>query len=180
MTWNPSKDKGSAREINPKALCYRGKNADGSEFFITVPAWENHPNGLVKGILWHPRYGSEAFDNKESRLTSEFEPVLALTLDDVPGLVKAVTEEVEKSYGERIESLERELLAVQEKLDVVLARAGQPTTAKPEPDEPGPSPIRYECRGCDKVYTSQGGLAYHYKTNPGHLSADPAAPVPVL
>ena len=42
---------------------------------------------------------------------------------------------------------------------LLLQFSGLTTTAKPR---------NYKCRKCDKAYIGQGGLARHYRMNPGH------------
>lgn len=72
------------------ALYYRMDMPDGSAKYATIPAYQVDKLGRYKAWVTHPDFGTELMTEREGRLEG-FKPVIALTQEDLPGLIESIT-----------------------------------------------------------------------------------------
>jgi len=97
---------GKGVQPTSNTLYYRMDMPDGSTKYATIPAYTVDKLGRYKAWVTHPDFGTELMTEREGRLEG-FKPVVALTTEDLPHLVAAVTAAVmEKLKGVETEPTE--------------------------------------------------------------------------
>ena len=81
---------GKGVQPTSNTLYYRMDMPDGSTKYATIPAYTVDKLGRYKAWVTHPDFGTELMTEREGRLEG-FKPVVALTQEDVPGLVESIT-----------------------------------------------------------------------------------------
>lgn len=84
---------GKGIQPTPNSLYYKQEQPDGTTKFATIPAFQVDRLGRYKAWVTHPDFGTELMTEREGRLEG-FTPVVALTVEDIPGLVEQVAARV--------------------------------------------------------------------------------------
>lgn len=81
---------GKGVQPTSNTLYYRMDMPDGSTKYATIPAYTVDKLGRYKAWVTHPDFGTELMTEREGRLEG-FKPVIALTQEDIPGLIESIT-----------------------------------------------------------------------------------------
>jgi len=135
MGHKPNNGKGIKPE--EKAIAYKHTMENGDVIVAKVVAYKIGPSGNYHAWVQHPVYGCEQMTEREGRLES-FTPILAVTSDEVPGIIESAVKEATASF----ESVIKDLTARLERMEATLAtakiKAAKPvvaTTPAPGPTE---------------------------------------------
>lgn len=135
MGHKPNNGKGIKPE--EKAIAYKHTMENGDVIVAKVVAYKIGPSGNYHAWVQHPVYGCEQMTEREGRLES-FTPILAVTSDEVPGIIESAVKEATASF----ESVIKDLTARLERMEATLAtakiKAAKPvvvSTPTPEPTE---------------------------------------------
>lgn len=110
---------GKGVQPTSNTLYYRMDMPDGSSKYATIPAYQVDKLGRYKAWVTHPDFGTELMTEREGRLEG-FKPVVALTQEDIPGLVESITAMV-------LEKLKQMEPKVVEPKPVKAPKAGKPS-----------------------------------------------------
>lgn len=116
MGHKPNNGKGIKPE--EKAIAYKHTMENGDVIVAKVVAYKIGPSGNYHAWVQHPVYGCEQMTEREGRLES-FTPILAVTSDEVPGIIESAVKEATASF----ESVIKDLTARLERMEATLATA---------------------------------------------------------
>lgn len=96
---------GKGIQPTPKTLYYKQEQPDGTVKYATITAYQVDRVGRYKAWVTHPDFGTELMTEREGRLEG-FVPVVALTAEDIPGLVEQIAAKVLEKLEAKSKSAE--------------------------------------------------------------------------
>lgn len=130
-------NEGKGIKPEEKAIAYKHTMENGDVIVAKVVAYKIGPSGNYHAWVQHPVYGCEQMTEREGRLES-FTPIIAVTSDEVPGIIERAVKEATVAFEAAIKDLTERIERAESTLSNAKIKAAKPVVSTPTPT-PGPT-----------------------------------------